>query len=657
MFSIPVFLQVVIPVALLARHVQAHRHSLLAWMLSTAGIISYCAAIAIAGLWLSIPWYVPFVYLLVLALCAVRQIDDVRTLRWIPVSRIGRIEVVVTAVIYVLAATLLVHAGHGRRAPVSEAVHLSFPLNGGNYYVANGGNNELVNAHVRTLKREAFRNYRGQSYAVDIVRLGDRDARAAGFAPSDLHAYASFGEPVYSPCGGMVMRINDSSPDMAPPMVDRTNLPGNYMLIDCGTAHVLLGHFKQGTLRVQAGDIVRRGQQVAEIGNSGNTSEPHLHIHAQRPSTDADNFMAADPLPILFDGRYLSRNDIVRTDRLDLAGTGWTETQILYAELVSTVIALIVIVATLRSVVMGRALLVMLFAWAAVANIETVLQQPMSYLDYAPMAISDVYRQFILGFFAGHVTGIVMTIAVGQALVAIMLLLGGRAERVGLIGAAVFLAAITPLGVYAGFPATLILAVAALVVLHENTAPVFGRVVRATHDEIARLMPGDDLIPQPLGATTHAVTIACGPEEVWPWLAQMGADRAGWYSYDLLDNGGQPSARSILPSLQDIKVGTLFAALPGAKEGFFVESFERNRMLMLVAPNGNGPKATWTFLLEEPEPGTTRLIVRARISYRPLGLPVSLGVPLARLVHFIMERKQLVEIASRAERRPGLRPA
>ena len=657
MFSIPVFLQVLIPVALLARQVQAHRHSLLAWMLSAAGITSYCAAIAIAGLWLSIPWFVPFVYLLALALCAVRQMDDVRTLPWIPVTRIGRIEVMATAVIYVLAATLLVHAGHGRGVPMTEAVHLSFPLNGGNYYVANGGTNGLVNAHVRTLTGAEFRNYRGQSYAVDLVRLGDRDLRASGFAPSDLHAYASFGEPVYSPCGGMVMRIGDSAPDMPPQTADRANLPGNYILIDCGTAHVLLGHFRQGSLRVQAGDTVGRGQQVAEIGNSGNTSEPHLHIHAQRAATDPDHFMAADPLPILFDGRSLARNDIVRTDHLDVAGTGWTETQILYAELVSTAIALIVLLATLRSALMGRVLLVMLFAWASVANIEAVLQQPLSYLDYAPMAISDVYRQFILGLFALHVTGIVMTIAVGQALIAVLLLAGGRAERIGLIGAVVFLAAITPLGVYAGFPATLILAMAALVVLRENTAPVFGRVVRATYDEISRLMPGDDLIPHPVGSTTHAVTMACGPQDVWPWLAQMGADRAGWYSYDLLDHGGQPSARSILPSLQDIRVGTLFAALPGAKEGFFVERFERNRMLMLVAPNGHGAKATWTFLLEQPDPETTRLIVRARISYRPLGLPVAFGVPLARLVHFIMERKQLVEIASRAEHRPGLRAA
>jgi len=66
--------------------------------------------------------------------------------------------------------------------------------------------------------------------------------------------------------------------------------------------------------------------------------------------------------------------------------------------------------------------------------------------------------------------------------------------------------------------------------------------VRATPAERARTFAGDALIPQPVGSVNHAITIRRPPNDVWPWLAQMGSDRAGWYAYDFIDNRGHPSA-------------------------------------------------------------------------------------------------------------------
>ena len=82
---------------------------------------------------------------------------------------------------------------------------------------------------------------------------------------------------------------------------------------------------------------------------------------------------------------------------------------------------------------------------------------------------------------------------------------------------------------------------------------------RATSDEASRSLPGDDLIAQPIGSLTHAITIRRPPCDVWPWLAQMGPrPRAGWYSYDFLHNGQQPSAERIVPELQGLSVGMVF---------------------------------------------------------------------------------------------------
>lgn len=181
------------------------------------------------------------------------------------------------------------------------------------------------------------------------------------------------------------------------------------------------------------------------------------------------------------------------------------------------------------------------------------------------------------------------------------------------------------------------------------------RTVRATRAEKSRDLPGDGFVPEPIGVLTHAITIRSPRRNVWPWLAQMGAgSRAGWYSYDLLDNGRQPSAERIIPELQRLLVGMIFPALPGATDGFTLLAFERERFLVLAwAPRDRPLLMTWAFVLENAErDDATRLVVRARAAsgYRFYGLPLWLTEPVVRLVHFVMQRKQLLGIARRAER-------
>ena len=179
------------------------------------------------------------------------------------------------------------------------------------------------------------------------------------------------------------------------------------------------------------------------------------------------------------------------------------------------------------------------------------------------------------------------------------------------------------------------------------------RSVAASEEERTRVLPGDDRIVEPIDTLTHAVTIRCAPREVWPWLVQMGAgSRAGWYSYDWLDNDRQPSATQIVPELQHPAIGTVFPALPGVAQGFLLLALERERVLTLGwrAPDGV-LDVTWTFVLEPLAPAVTRLLVRVRAGrgYRLWGLPLMLTRLAARIVHFIMQRKQLLGIAARAE--------
>ena len=113
----------------------------------------------------------------------------------------------------------------------------------------------------------------------------------------------------------------------------------------------------------------------------------------------------------------------------------------------------------------------------------------------------------------------------------------------------------------------------------------------------------------------HAITINATPESVWPWLVQMGSGRAGWYSYDWVDNDGRPSASEIVPSLQHVVSGDIMPALPGEKRSFIIAAVEPAHNLILVVPAESGRLVvTWDFFLEPLALGRTRLLVRGRVN-------------------------------------------
>lgn len=137
----------------------------------------------------------------------------------------------------------------------------------------------------------------------------------------------------------------------------------------------------------------------------------------------------------------------------------------------------------------------------------------------------------------------------------------------------------------------------------------------STADERQLKLPGDGFVDDATGLVMHAVTIVAAPKTVWPWLAQMGAGRAGWYSYDWVDNDGRPSAMKIIPGLQQLNVGDIMPSLPNATDSFVVAAIIPGRDLVLTVPAKNGSNlASWEFFLEPIEVGATRLMVRGRVS-------------------------------------------
>ena len=189
----------------------------------------------------------------------------------------------------------------------------------------------------------------------------------------------------------------------------------------------------------------------------------------------------------------------------------------------------------------------------------------------------------------------------------------------------------------------------------------------ASAEEARVPLPGDDVVPHATGEVTQAVTIGAPPGAVWPWLAQMGSGRAGWYTYPWIE-GGHPDPDRIHPQYQHIAEGDLIPDSPDGSITWTVAAAGMPRLLVYatarrlwtqrnVNPDDPGTatwyRGSWAFILRPAGAGATRLIVRWRhqlVSARPGLDPVTQFALLAG--HAFMGRKQLRGIRQRAERGP-----
>jgi hypothetical protein len=179
----------------------------------------------------------------------------------------------------------------------------------------------------------------------------------------------------------------------------------------------------------------------------------------------------------------------------------------------------------------------------------------------------------------------------------------------------------------------------------------------ATTDEIDAALPGDELVDGAGPRTTRAITVEAPPDQVWPWLAQIGEDRAGFYSYswfERLAGCDMHNADAIRPEWQHHEAGeTVWLARRYGELGRqVVARLEPARVLAMVSPadhdalaSGRHAAGAWTFVLDPTSDGRTRLIARG--SGGAVG-HVAFDVP-----HFVMEQKMLRGIKARSERREG----
>jgi hypothetical protein len=195
---------------------------------------------------------------------------------------------------------------------------------------------------------------------------------------------------------------------------------------------------------------------------------------------------------------------------------------------------------------------------------------------------------------------------------------------------------------------------ALLIAIYFGFARDFQMTWGATSEDVARPMMGDELIDSPEFNSTRAVEVRAPPEAIWPWLVQMGNTRAGFYGFDNLDNGGVPSADTILPQYQNLQAGD---SIPGGvykgQVWYLLEVREadpEHEMLWVFLKGTPWEGATWCWGLYRIDTDRTRLVSRLRHKYRFDSLQEVISCSMIDVVEILMMRTTLLGIKYRAEK-------
>ncbi|PSN17832.1 peptidase M23 [filamentous cyanobacterium CCP5] len=313
MIALIIAVQIALPLALILWFALLPAESLLGFLSQAIGIGAFLFALAQVSQWALPAWWLPWLYG---ALWLATGVAFAVGRRWstrplVPVGAWSWVATLLSLCLLAIGGWYGARALAGRFLPPVPVIDIANPFGPGQYIVGHGGSNMLINGHMRTLDTsvQRFRPWRGQSYAVDFSGLGPWGLRASGWRSADPAAYAIFGAQLHAPCNGRVIAVENSMPDLRVPKEDLVNRLGNHVILRCEGAHIVFAHMRQGSISVAPGDVLTTGDRLGEVGNSGASTEPHLHIHAQRPPAEGQPPISGDPLALRIDGRFLVRND------------------------------------------------------------------------------------------------------------------------------------------------------------------------------------------------------------------------------------------------------------------------------------------------------------------------------------------------------------
>jgi len=179
----------------------------------------------------------------------------------------------------------------------------------GAWYVDNGGRAAAGNGHVGNTQ---------QWYGLDLVQHGSNGKSFTGEGTRN-EDYLAFGQPVRAPADGTVVAVVDGVPDNVPGEMNGYIAPGNYVAIDHGDGETsFLAHIERGSFEVKPGAVVKAGDVLGRVGNSGNSSEPHIHWHlATDPRLEKGHGLPIRFVPLLVNGNSVASPAPTKADQIE----------------------------------------------------------------------------------------------------------------------------------------------------------------------------------------------------------------------------------------------------------------------------------------------------------------------------------------------------
>lgn len=310
-YLISLYLQIILPLDAIDKILARGYDTIIDYILLTAYVVFLLYFIYSYSYWEYTNFYLRYVYGFFIILGVLLNIYRIFSNDNIVFGGLKDLENQPAIVIWTIALIIIDISIILSKIKKKNCLNLSFPFKSGRYLVIDGGDGKLsyfTNYHYYGWKNSNIKNYYTMQYAVDLIKL-NKYGFANKVLPKSNEDYYIFGEKVYSPIEGEVVKVEANKDDNIP-YGKLPNNWGNRVTIKSDNYFISLYHFKKDTLVVNVGQKLKVGDYLGEVGSSGQSTRPHLHIHAVY--CEDNNYLFGEGVPITFNNIYPVKNCVIR---------------------------------------------------------------------------------------------------------------------------------------------------------------------------------------------------------------------------------------------------------------------------------------------------------------------------------------------------------
>ena len=292
---------VIVPLLLIGLIAVKRAPNILLWMVTIVSFGSVIVYMWASARWEIVSIYFRSIFLVAFVVAALFSYTRIKKPETPPKKIVTVFSVGLHLLLIVFFSGLNWFSFRGYLTP-ENSIDVVSPFRSGKQIVLHGGASPFINGHFHV---------KPQNYALDIVGLNTVGMRASSISGgSNLDDYVIYGASVYSPINGIITVVVDEYDDLTPPNTDTEHLAGNHVLIKGEGVEVLLAHLKKGSVSVKVGTMVTTNTLIGNVGNTGNTSEPHLHMHIEKDG-EPNTVLDGNAVAFTINNRFLVRGDIL----------------------------------------------------------------------------------------------------------------------------------------------------------------------------------------------------------------------------------------------------------------------------------------------------------------------------------------------------------